>query len=78
MDEDAVEEGSSSCGSHREWAAVQRVCGTLGMPCHHVDFVQEYWHQVFTPFLAMYEAGVPSSSGPRTIAAQKRNSAIKR
>lgn len=40
-----------------EWSDVQRVCDHLQIPCERVNFEKEYWADVFTPMLEMYENG---------------------
>ncbi len=34
------------------------MCDHLGMPLHEADFVEQYWHRVFAPFLEQYAAGL--------------------
>ncbi|KAJ2827761.1 hypothetical protein IWW50_001723, partial [Coemansia erecta] len=36
------------CPSERDWRDVQRVCRQLGIKCHQVDLVKQYWNQVFS------------------------------
>jgi tRNA U34 2-thiouridine synthase MnmA/TrmU len=48
------------CPADREWADVKAVCASL--PGHHpppveVNFVREYWTEVFAPFVAAYASG---------------------
>ncbi len=45
------------CTSAAEFADVVRVCEKLDIPYYSVEFVQEYWDNVFTQFLAEYKAG---------------------
>jgi tRNA-specific 2-thiouridylase len=35
------------CTSRQDWEDVQKVCQHLNIECHHVDFVKEYWNDVF-------------------------------
>ena len=55
------------CPADRDWADVQRVCTQLprgaGLAATHpppvdIDLVREYWHDVFSPFLEGYSAGL--------------------
>lgn len=41
-----------------EWNDVQKVCQQLGIPCERVNFEKEYWADVFTPMIEMYERGL--------------------
>lgn len=41
-----------------EWSTVQKVCDQLGIPCDRVNFEKEYWADVFTPMVQMYESGL--------------------
>ncbi|MBI3556762.1 MAG: tRNA 2-thiouridine(34) synthase MnmA [Deltaproteobacteria bacterium] len=45
------------CTSAAEYADVVRVCEKLDIPYYAVEFVQEYWDNVFTQFVAEYKAG---------------------
>ena len=35
-----------------------QVCNRLGIPGFEVQFIKEYWTEVFTPFLESYQSGV--------------------
>lgn len=41
-----------------EWNDVQKVCKQLDIACDRVSFEKEYWSDVFTPMIEMYEAGL--------------------
>lgn len=41
-----------------EWNDVQKVCDQLHIPCERVNFEKEYWADVFTPMVEMYEQGL--------------------
>ncbi|KNE65030.1 tRNA (5-methylaminomethyl-2-thiouridylate)-methyltransferase [Allomyces macrogynus ATCC 38327] len=45
------------CTSDADWADVQAACRTLGIPSVRVDFVKEYWGQVFETALGEFEQG---------------------
>lgn len=45
------------CPIPHDLAAAEAVCDHLGIALHRVDFTAEYWHRVFTHFLAEYAAG---------------------
>lgn len=45
------------CQSSKEFEDVVRVCEALEISYHTVDFVREYWDNVFTEFLDQYEKG---------------------
>ena len=50
------------CPSDLDWEDVQRVCDQLPGGPHpaplQVEFVQEYWNDVFTPFIEQFSEGV--------------------
>jgi tRNA-specific 2-thiouridylase len=50
-------DASGVCTAAREWEDVQRVCDRIDIPCYSVEFVREYWEQVFEQFLKEYRAG---------------------
>lgn len=39
------------CPQEQDYNDAKKVCETLGIPLHRVDFVKEYWDYVFTYFL---------------------------
>ena len=45
------------CTSARDFDDVRAVCDQLDIPYYSVNFVQEYWDQVFSHFLLEYQAG---------------------
>ena len=45
------------CPQEVDYADAVKVAKQLGIPLHRVDFVKEYWDQVFTYFLDEYKAG---------------------
>lgn len=45
------------CTSAAEYVDVVRVCERLDIPYYAVEFVQEYWDNVFTQFVDEYKAG---------------------
>ncbi|CAI4221033.1 unnamed protein product [Auanema sp. JU1783] len=54
---DHVEEGVSDCPRTLDEADARRVCDRLDIPFHSVNFVKEYWNQVFTGMLENYRKG---------------------
>lgn len=46
------------CTSREDWEDVQKVCRHLDMECKHVDFVKEYWTDVFEKTLNDYAHGI--------------------
>eukprot|EP01041_Mallomonas_annulata_P003409 gene3409-6770_t len=57
---DAADEagaGAKTCTSEADYQDVKQVCEHLRIPHTKVDFVKEYWNDVFVPFLASYESG---------------------
>ena len=54
---DESEESGAACGYERDLRDAQSVARTLCIPLHEVDFVREYWQDVFEGFLSSYAAG---------------------
>lgn len=49
--DEAEELGNQGCNVEADFKDAQRVCKHIGIPLHEADFVNEYWNQVFAPFL---------------------------
>ena len=45
------------CPQERDYNDALKVCETLGIPLHRVDFIKEYWDYVFKYFLSELEKG---------------------
>ncbi|KAJ2714694.1 hypothetical protein H4R19_001588 [Coemansia spiralis] len=45
------------CPSERDWRDVQQVCRQLGIRCHQIDLVKQYWNLVFAVALDEFAAG---------------------
>lgn len=45
------------CSAAKDYEDVVRVCESLDIPYYNVEFVKEYWDNVFKHFLAEYQAG---------------------
>ena len=45
------------CSQEEDYMDALAVAEKLGIPLHRVDFIEEYWADVFQPFLAEHEAG---------------------
>lgn len=45
------------CAQEVDYADALKVANKLGVPLHRVDFIKEYWDEVFLYFLAEYEKG---------------------
>ena len=41
-------EETGECRAESEYRRVQELCAALEIPCTRVDFVKEYWNEVFT------------------------------
>lgn len=41
-----------------EWNDVQKVCSQLEISCERVNFEKEYWSDVFSPMIDMYQLGL--------------------
>lgn len=50
-------DASGACTSDQDFADVARVCDRLEIPYYSVNFVKEYWDNVFVHFLSEYKAG---------------------
>ncbi|KAI8373506.1 tRNA methyl transferase [Choanephora cucurbitarum] len=46
------------CTSREDWEDVQKVCRILEIECEHIDFVKEYWNDVFEKTLDDYAHGL--------------------
>ncbi len=46
-----------NCTAAEDFSDAQKVCETLNIPIHGVNFSTEYWDKVFSHFLTEYEAG---------------------
>uniref|UniRef100_A0AC34Q9J9 tRNA-5-taurinomethyluridine 2-sulfurtransferase n=1 Tax=Panagrolaimus sp. JU765 TaxID=591449 RepID=A0AC34Q9J9_9BILA len=54
---DHTEEGESNCPRTKDYADAQRICRYLDIDLHVVNFVKEYWNEVFIPFIENYKQG---------------------
>eukprot|EP00127_Corallochytrium_limacisporum_P002796 Clim_evm9s141 gene=Clim_evmTU9s141 len=50
-------EETGVCTADADAADAAAVCKHLGIPFHEFNLEQEYWHDVFEPFINAYEAG---------------------
>ena len=51
------DDGSEYCTAQEDLFDALRVCETLGIELHTVNFARQYWDQVFAHFLEEYRAG---------------------
>lgn len=51
-------EETGLCTAIQDAEDAQWVCNHIGIAFHHVNFVQEYWHEVFSELLADYQLGL--------------------
>ncbi|XP_058464508.1 mitochondrial tRNA-specific 2-thiouridylase 1 isoform X1 [Malaya genurostris] len=54
---DLIDE-SGYCSGEQDWIDAQKLCRQLNIPLQQVNFVKEYWLEVFGNFLADYNIGV--------------------
>uniref|UniRef100_A0A8C4Q8L5 Mitochondrial tRNA-specific 2-thiouridylase 1 n=1 Tax=Eptatretus burgeri TaxID=7764 RepID=A0A8C4Q8L5_EPTBU len=54
---DNAEEGIG-CPVESDSEAAIKTCQVLNLPLRQVDFVKDYWHNVFSPLLSQYEQGL--------------------
>ena len=45
------------CPQEQDYLDAQAVCQSLAIPLHRIDFVEQYWNEVFTNFLSEYQKG---------------------
>ncbi|MGL4948459.1 MAG: tRNA 2-thiouridine(34) synthase MnmA [Mycoplasma sp.] len=45
------------CDAQYEWDDAQKIAKILDVPIHKIDFIKEYWDEVFVHFLEEYKAG---------------------
>ena len=63
---DEAEETGGECTFEKDQRDARAVAAHLGIPLREVDFVKEYWHSVFEPFLRDFEGGAATPNpGPR-------------
>ncbi len=53
--DESEEKGNDNCSVEADLAQAQSVCRHIGIPLHEVDFVRQYWTQVFSDFLAQVQ-----------------------
>ncbi|XP_071484800.1 mitochondrial tRNA-specific 2-thiouridylase 1-like [Diadema antillarum] len=53
---DVVDE-TGVCAADQDCEDAQHACEVLDIPFHQVNFVQDYWHSVFSEFLQQYQSG---------------------
>lgn len=51
------DDGTEYCTAREDLADARKVCETLGIKLHEVNFAAEYWDEVFEYFLSEYQAG---------------------
>ena len=54
---DTLEESGVDCQADKDAADAEKICNHLDIPFRHVNFVKEYWNEVFTPLLETYAQG---------------------
>lgn len=52
------EAGNETCPINEDLKDMQEVCRRLDIPSFEVEFVRDYWIDVFEPFIAAYQSGV--------------------
>ncbi|XP_049539557.1 mitochondrial tRNA-specific 2-thiouridylase 1 [Anopheles darlingi] len=54
---DLIDE-SGYCSGEQDWEDAQRLCRQLQIPLEQINFVKDYWLEVFGSFLKDYDAGI--------------------
>lgn len=54
---DLIDE-SGYCSSEQDWLDAQKLCRQLDIPLEQINFVKDYWLEVFGSFLKDYVAGI--------------------
>lgn len=54
---DEAEETGGECGFEKDQRDARAAARAMGIPLTEVDFVREYWHAVFEPFLRDFDGG---------------------
>jgi tRNA U34 2-thiouridine synthase MnmA/TrmU len=52
------EQGSTACTYSKDLEDMQAVCARLNIPALEVNFIKDYWNDVFEPFIDAYQTGV--------------------
>ncbi|XP_012252584.2 mitochondrial tRNA-specific 2-thiouridylase 1 [Athalia rosae] len=52
-----IRDETGHCSSERDREDAARICEKLGVPLNHVNFVKEYWNDVFSNLLKDYQTG---------------------
>ncbi len=53
--DESEEKGNENCSVEADLAQAKSVCHHIGIPLHEVNFVRQYWTQVFSDFLAQVQ-----------------------
>eukprot|EP00944_MAST-04C_sp_MAST-4C-sp1_P008962 g8962.t1 len=61
--------GMEECPAEAEYKDVEKVCNFLDIPVYRVNFVKQYWQDVFTPLVEGYENGL--TPNPDVLCNQK-------
>jgi tRNA-specific 2-thiouridylase len=54
---DVVDELESACTNEINYNHMVKVCERLQIPAYKVEFIKEYWTDVFIPYLESYQSG---------------------
>lgn len=46
------------CNTNEDFSYAQSVCKKIGIPLYKVEFIKEYWDNVFLPFIDAYKKGL--------------------
>ncbi|CAH1117218.1 unnamed protein product [Phaedon cochleariae] len=52
-----IRDEKGACSSEEDYADAQFICEKLNIKLHHVNFVKEYWTEVFSKLIGDYELG---------------------
>eukprot|EP01080_Neovahlkampfia_damariscottae_P007517 gene7517-11841_t len=51
------ESGNSECMAEKDWIDVKKVCEKIKIEHHKIEFIKEYWNDVFVPLIDEYSMG---------------------
>jgi tRNA-specific 2-thiouridylase len=56
--DESDEVGQQVCTSTQDWLDVQKICNHLDIPCTRIEFIKDYWINVFQQVIDGYSKGI--------------------